>query len=125
MRSECQKNRFLSAEAPISVSRARSLPRKDSITSLKACQARCHAGRLPPPRGAEGFLKAPVPIFFYPDRMTDHSSEQQGDAEAQQHPEGNVPDRIESPEVGLPVADGQPSGEQNAEETEPVEREED
>jgi hypothetical protein len=43
-------------------------------------------------------------------------TEQQGDAEAQRHPEGNVPERIESPEVGLSVDDGRPSGEQNAEE---------
>jgi len=57
--------------------------------------------------------------------MTDTRSEQQGDAEAQQHPEGNVPARIESPEVGLPVANGEPSGEQNGEEPEPAEREED
>jgi len=55
--------------------------------------------------------------------MTDTISEQQGDAEAQQHPEGNVPARIESPEVGLPVANGEPSGEQNNEE--PADREED
>ncbi|MGY2895253.1 hypothetical protein [Deinococcus sp. UYEF24] len=41
---------------------------------------------------------------------------QQADAEAQRHPEGNVPDRIESPDVGLPVDNGQPSGEQNGEE---------
>ncbi|WP_407541420.1 hypothetical protein Q0M94_08580 [Deinococcus radiomollis] len=40
---------------------------------------------------------------------------QQADTEAQQHPEGNVPDRVESPEVGLPVDDGQPSGEENGE----------
>ncbi len=40
----------------------------------------------------------------------------QTDAEAQRHPEGNVPDRIESPDVGLPVDNGQPSGEQNGEE---------
>ena len=41
--------------------------------------------------------------------------EQQGDAEAQQHPEGNARDRITEPQVGLPVDDGEPSGEQNGE----------
>ena len=52
------------------------------------------------------------------------------DTDAQQHPKGNVQDRIESPGVGLPVDDGEPSGEQNSEEqgpntSEADEREED
>ncbi len=47
------------------------------------------------------------------------------DTDAQQHPAGNVRDRIDSPEVGLPVDDGEPSGEQNGEEREPGESESD
>ena len=75
--------------------------------------------------GAEGFLKAANATFFYPESMKPDPwiPEQQGDAQAQKHPEGNVPGRIESPEVGLPVDDGQPSGEKNGEEQD--EREED
>jgi hypothetical protein len=49
--------------------------------------------------------------------MTRTEHERQ-DQEAQAHPEGNVPGSIESPEVGLPVDDGEPSGEQNGEEQE-------
>jgi hypothetical protein len=40
---------------------------------------------------------------------------EQQDQEAQSHSEGNVPGSIESPEVGLPVDNGEPSGEQNDE----------
>ena len=47
------------------------------------------------------------------------------DTDAQRHPKGNVQDRTESPEVGLPVDDGEPSGEQNGEQRETDEREED
>ncbi|WP_424950008.1 hypothetical protein [Deinococcus sp.] len=51
-----------------------------------------------------------------PDTRTDaRPTEQQGDAQAQRHPEGNVPEQIGWPEVGLPVDDGRPSGEQNGE----------
>ena len=53
------------------------------------------------------------------------SGHERQDTDAQQHPEGNVTDYLKSPEVGLSVADGQPSGEQNGEEREQDEREED
>ena len=45
-----------------------------------------------------------------------HTNVTGADQAAQQHPEGNAPDQIESPEMGLAVDDGQPSGEQNGEE---------
>ena len=47
-----------------------------------------------------------------------HTNVSDADHAAQQNPEGNVPDQIESPEIGLSVDDGQPSGEQNGEERE-------
>jgi len=47
--------------------------------------------------------------------MTQHTPDAhtEADHDAQRHPEGNTPGHIEAPEVGLPVDDGQPSGEQN------------
>lgn len=73
-------------------------------------------------REPEGFLKAAPSAFSYSLKMPEDTrsgsgtqGHQQADTEAQQHPEGNVPDRVESPEVGLPVDDGQPSGEENGE----------
>ena len=47
-----------------------------------------------------------------------HTNVTDADQAAQQHPEGNVPDQIESPEMGLSVDDAQPSGDQNGEERE-------
>ena len=53
-----------------------------------------------------------------------HTNVTDADQAAQQHPEGRlypegtVPGHIESPGVGLPVDDGQPSGEQNGEKRE-------
>ena len=47
-----------------------------------------------------------------------HTNVSDADHAAQQDPEGNVPSHIKSPELGLPVDNGQPSGEQNGEERE-------
>lgn len=51
-----------------------------------------------------------------------HTKITDADQAAQRHPEGNVPGHIESPETGLPVDDGQPSGEQDGEERETGDR---
>ncbi|MFC4453270.1 hypothetical protein [Deinococcus sonorensis] len=40
--------------------------------------------------------------------MTDPRTHQEQDADAQRHPEGNAPDLIEDPQLGLPVPDGVP-----------------
>ena len=47
-----------------------------------------------------------------------HTNVTDADRAAHQHPEGIVPGHIESPELGLPVDNGQPSGEENGEERE-------